>query len=52
MIIIYFYVQKIAHFSFAYEKANKTDSLQPSGCNGLLVSLMILVLSVGNVEFP
>ena len=25
---------KIAHFSFTYEQVNKTDSLQPSGCNG------------------
>ena len=28
---------KIAHFIFTYEKVDKTDSLQPSGCNGLLV---------------
>ena len=23
---------KMAHFSFTYEKVDKTDSLQPSGC--------------------
>ena len=28
---------KIAYFSFTNEKYNKTDSLQPSGCNGPLV---------------
>ena len=28
---------KIANFSFRYEKVNKTDSLQPSCCNGPLV---------------
>ena len=25
---------KITHFSFAYEKVNKTDSFRPSGCDG------------------
>ena len=29
----------IADFSFTYEKINKTDSLQPSGCNGPFVLL-------------
>ena len=28
---------KNAHFSFAHEKDNKTDSLLPSGCNAPLV---------------
>ena len=28
---------KINHLSFTYEKVNKTDSLQPPGCIGLLV---------------
>ena len=30
---------KIDNFSFTYEKVNKTDSLQPSGCNGPLVCI-------------
>ena len=29
--------RKITHFSFKYEKADKTDSLQPSGYSGPLV---------------
>ena len=28
---------KLAHFSFTFEKVNKTDSLQPSSCNEMLV---------------
>ena len=27
---------KIAHISFTYKKVNKSDSLQPCGCNGRL----------------
>ena len=33
----FFYAGKIAQFSFTYEKVNKTDSVQPYGCNGPLV---------------
>ena len=34
---------KITHFSFTYEKVNKTDNFQPSGCKGLLVLIMATV---------
>ena len=34
---LYFCTGIIARFSFAYEKVDNTDRLQPSGCNGSLV---------------
>ena len=36
---LYFYAGKIAHVSLTYNKVNKTHSLQPSCCNGPLVSI-------------
>ena len=33
----YIFAGKFAQFSFTYEKVNRTDSLQPSSCDGPLV---------------
>ena len=35
---------KIAHFSFTYENVNKTDSFQPSGCNGTIAYLKHMII--------
>ena len=43
---LYFYAGKIAHFSFTYEKLNKTDGLQQYGCIGPLVYIFCVHLSV------
>ena len=40
---LHFYEEKIAHFSFIYEKVNKTDSLQPSVSNGTACLITIVV---------
>ena len=40
---LYLYAGKIAHFSFICEKGSKIDTLQPSGCNGLLVLVIDVV---------
>ena len=48
----YFYVEKIAHFSFTHKEINNTIPLQPSGCYwsifGILCSLPWLLIKIKN----
>ena len=46
---LYLYARKNAHFSLTYEAVYETDSLKSSGCNGPLIYIWILVVSLSDV---
>ena len=42
---------RIALFSFRYEKVNKTDSLQPSGCSLSVLTYLLIALFWCSIKF-